>query len=102
MLACHLQMLFNSLLGTKRALTRVRIDFRTVMHNALERDQLFRTEDGQYLREQLVQRCPMLYPEVTQTVMIDYAQTGQPLKCWLVFATPGYLSRRADSAAVCI
>src|SRR5690242_18556983 len=102
MLACDLQMLFNSLLGAKRALTRVRIDFRTVMHNALERYRVFRAQDSQHLCEQLVQRCPMLDPEVRQRVMIHYAQTGQPLKCWLILATTGDLSRRADTAAVCI
>src|ERR1700759_1486355 len=102
MRACHLQMCFDSLLSAKRALTCVRIHFRTIMHNALECYQVFPSKDGQHLCEQLVQRCPMLYPEVRQSVMIDYAQTGQPLKWWLVLATAGDLSRRADTAAVCI
>ena len=95
-------MRFNTLLGAKRALTRVRINLRTVMHHALERYQVFRAKDGEYLCEQFIQRFPMLDPEIRQSVMIDYAQTGQPLKCWLVLATAGDLSGRADTAAICI
>jgi len=71
MLVCNLQMRFNSVLGAKRAFTSVRMNFRTVMHHTLERYQVFRAQNGQHLREQLVERFPMLYPEVRQSVMID-------------------------------
>ena len=50
--------------------------------DAFEGDELLLTQDGQYLHEQSAQRLTVPDAEVRQRVMIDGAQTGEPLQAY--------------------
>jgi hypothetical protein len=70
------------------------------MHDAIQRDQPFRAEYTQHLREELGQRLFIINTEVGKGVMINWLQSAEPLKAWFILTLPLNLPSAANTPAV--
>jgi hypothetical protein len=93
-------MLPDLLFLLERARTGLGGDLCAVMHDGLQGDESFRTQDPEHLREDLVQRVMVGQAKVGQGMMINREEACQPAKAGIVLAASLDLSRRTDAAAV--